>query len=112
MLVNNNFKSERVKFVSYTGCYPNLCNGVLTLLIEGIEVRFGHDYSKYNSWKTDGNYNSFWNSGGYLDRDYCSHHGEWEINAAKLPEEYKKYANEIDEIFNANVPYGCCGGCA
>ena len=39
-----------VEFVSYTGTYPNLCSGVLTLRIDGEEVRFGHDY--FESWKT------------------------------------------------------------
>jgi len=37
--------------------------------------------------------------------------GEWQINVSKLPEEIKQYAQEIDEVFNENVPYGCCGGC-
>ena len=23
----------------------------------------------------------------------------------------KTYATEINSVFNANVPYGCCGGC-
>lgn len=112
MLINYKYESETVKFVSYTGRYPNLCRGVLTLLIEGKEVRFGHDYSIPNSWKKDGNYDAFWSSGGGLDGNYCAYKGEWEIDAEKLPEEYKKYATEIDEIFNNEVPYGCCGGCA
>lgn len=113
MLVNSSkYESETVKFVSYTGRYPNLCSGVLTLLIEGKEVRFGHNYMIYDSWKTDGNYDAFWSSGGGLDSNYCAYKGEWEIDVEKLPEEYKKYATEIDEIFNSEVPYGCCGGCA
>lgn len=112
MLVNSKYENETVKFVSYTGRYPNLCRGVLTLLIEGKEVRFGHNYMIYDSWKTDGNYDAFWSSGGGLDSNYCAYKGEWEIDVEKLPEEYKKYATEIDEIFNSEVPYGCCGGCA
>jgi len=39
------------------------------------------------------------------------HKDEWEINVMLLPEEFRKYALEIDEVFNTNVPYGCCGGC-
>ena len=27
-----------------------------------------------------------------------------------LPNKYKKYATEIDRVFNANVEHGCCGG--
>lgn len=114
MLVNNNYSTEtaHVEFVSYTGRFPNLCGGVLTLKIDGEEVCFGHDYTVINSWKTDGNYSEFWCSGGGLDSDYCSYQNEWEINVEKIPEEYRKYASEIDYIFNSNVPYGCCGGCA
>ena len=39
MLVNKKNKS-RVKFISYTGEYPNLCSGVLTLEIDGKEYKF------------------------------------------------------------------------
>lgn len=38
-------------------------------------------------------------------------HGEWVINVEELPEELKKYALEIDKVFNENVEQGCCGGC-
>ena len=41
MLINGKYESDTVKFVSYTGRYPNLCRGVLTLLIE--EKKFGLD---------------------------------------------------------------------
>lgn len=105
-----------VKFISYTGKYPNLCNGVLTLEIDGEEVRFGHDYSIFESWRTDGNYDSFWISGGdcgfygFYKETYVND-GEWEINVDMLPDKYKKYADEIADTFNSNVKYGCCGGC-
>lgn len=56
--------AENVQFVSYTGKYPNLCGGILTLIICGKEYVFGHDYSKFESWKTDGHNPSFWSSGG------------------------------------------------
>lgn len=36
---------EHVEFVSYTGKYPNLCNGTLTLRIDGKEVRFNDKVS-------------------------------------------------------------------
>lgn len=29
----------------------------------------------------------------------------------ELPEQYRKYAEEIDRVFNENVDWGCCGGC-
>lgn len=37
-----NFKPKNVEFVSYTGGWPNLCSGVLTLKIHGEEHRFGY----------------------------------------------------------------------
>ena len=118
MLVNREVmnKENKVKFISYTGRYPTLCSGILTLEINGKQYKFGHDYSKFESWKTDGNYNKFWSSGGSCgfrngySESYVKE-GEWEIDVALLPEELREYANEIDEAFNGNVRYGCCGGC-
>ena len=105
-----------IEFVSYTGKYPNLCRGVLTLRIDGEEVRFGHDYSVFESWKTDGNYDDFWSSNGSCGftndfKDSYIYDGEWEISIDELPEKYQKYVDEIAEVFNDNVPRGCCGGC-
>ena len=37
--------------------------------------------------------------------------GSWVIDVNELPEKYRKYAMEINEVFNDNVPWGCCGGC-
>lgn len=107
---------QHIKFISYTGKYPNLCGGILTLEIDGVEHRFGHDYRKYESWKNDGNHEAFWVSGGHCgftnDRsDFYIKEGSWIIDASRLPENLKVYAAEIDEIFNSNVAFGCCGGC-
>ena len=102
-----------VKFISYTGKYPNLCRGVLTLEIDGEEVRFGHDFNR-SDWKEDGNYSGFWSSGGScacLDWESSIYRDEWQISEWDIPEQYRKYAEEIDEVFNENVDYGCCGGC-
>lgn len=103
MLVNmgKDNKSSRVKFVSYTGHYPNLCSGDLTLEIDGERCTFG--------WGCD--YPCFWQSGGYITNDYDSVQGEWRIDVSELPEKFKGLADEIDRVFNENVEYGCCGGC-
>lgn len=93
MIINKNTDSEHVKFISYTGKYPNLCGGILTLEIDGRTIRFGNRYVDSTV-----DYPKFWESGGS-----CSFN--------EIPDCFKKYAEEIDEIFNANVPYGCCGGC-
>lgn len=100
-----------IKFVSYTGRYPNLCSGVLTLLINGREATFGPE------WK-GAEYPIFWKSGGscgftgehYTDEYVNSGKWEWWGHYEEL-EKFRPYKNELMEIFNANVPHGCCGGC-
>ena len=59
-MVINSSKDNVVEFVSYTGKYPNLCSGVLTLKINGKIYTFGYGQK----------YDKFWESGGGLDRDY------------------------------------------
>lgn len=99
--------NDHVKFVSYTGKYPNLCSGTLTLLIDGAEYRFG-DGCGFSEPASE--YKKFWTSGGRCGR--TSHdYGEWIIDAALLPSKFRQYASEIDLVFNANVEKGCCGGC-
>lgn len=103
MVINNHVEphEEHVKFVSYTGAYPNLCSGILTLEIDGEEVGFG--YGTPNR--------PFWSSGGGITDDYYPIDGEWIIDAERIPSEYRQYADEIDRVFNYNVEHGCCGGC-
>ena len=98
-----------VEFVSYTGEYPNLCRGILTLKIDNKEVTFG---STYNG----NDYDSFWYSGGNCGfiNNYTEsyvNHSKWEYDEDYLPKEFRQYKDEIMDCFNANVPYGCCGGC-
>ena len=89
---------EHVKFVSYTGKYPNLCSGNLTLLIDGKTVKF------------DSIKDRFWAIGGFISDDYeYVYKEEWIISIDDLPEKYRKYAYEIDRVFNEHVPHGCCG---
>lgn len=103
-----------IKFISYTGRYPNLCNGVLTLEIDGEVVCFGHNYDNFDILE-DGNYDSFWTSGGSvsLDADYNEEVkiGVWELVLDNLDERFWDIADELIGIFNKNVKYGCCGGC-
>lgn len=111
--INDEHNIEHVKFVSYTGKYPNLCSGILTLVIDGVQCKFGNSF--WNS-DNDNEYPSFWSSGGncgftnhYADSYVNS--GEWVIDEEDLPKQFRKYVKEIDEVFNSNVRYGCCGGC-
>ena len=109
MLINKN-ENVHVKFVSYTGRFPNLCRGTLTLEIDGVEYTFGGGYKEP---ETD--FASFWCSGGstWFDDEWREHveEREWIIDVDNLPEQFRKYAQEIDRVFNENVEWGCCGGC-
>lgn len=110
MIVNlpeNTVEEPNVKFVEYTGENPSLCCGELRLEIDGNIFSFGRKTSDYPV--------RFWNSGGECGftmsgDDYCTY-GEWKIDYKRIPDEFKKYADQIDRVFNANVEFGCCGGC-
>ena len=107
-----------VKFIEYTGRWPNLCRGILTLEIDDQIVIFNDSYEKHNKI-IDGieYYDSFWSSGGSCGfyNDYSESYvncDEWEFEDIRyFPKKYQKYYDEICELFNENVDYGCCGGC-
>ena len=114
-----------IKFISYTGKYPNLCSGVLTVDIDGKEYKFGHETGDYDfekrCYKTD-NFDSFWISGGRVCSDknwnMWAEDGEWELDRywnTKVDSRHPKWIidvlPELIKVFNENVPYGCCGGC-
>ena len=103
MVVGSDLEKEKhVEFVSYSGKYPCLCMGILVLKVDGETWRFS-DVATDNS--------PFWHSGGTCNYYIGTTQDEWIIERDELPEELKKYTEEIDEVFNTNVPYGCCGGC-
>ena len=117
MLINNNARvSEHIEFISYSGHYPNLCGGVLILKIDGANYKFGHNLSNYDfkthEFKNESDhYEKFWCSDGGFDSKGYTDQKDWIIDVAKIPEQSKKYASEIDKVFNENVEHGCCGGC-
>lgn len=105
MLVGE-YKPTHVKFVSYTGKYPILCSGALTLEIDGKQYKFHYDYDNKTIFPV------FWSSGGHILDDYSgTSKSEWIIDISDLPEHIREYAYEIDQVFNENVECGCCGGC-
>ena len=111
MVINRELyrSNDHVKFISYTGRFPNLCRGVLTLEIDGERHTFGHIFRHQSD---NPEFERFWESGGdVMDSDQVWT-GEWRIDWALIPEQFRKYADEIDRVFNENVEYGCCGGCA
>ena len=97
-----------LEFISYTGTYPNLCRGELTIKIDGKEVTFGPEWLHCN-------YPPFWCSGGAVTFDNhwdeCVTQGDWELNENDLPDELKHLGQMLIDLFNANVKKGCCGGC-
>lgn len=106
MLMNYSTKSH-VKFVSYTGKYPNLCSGILTLEIDGVKYTFGDSYKNPKP-----EFKGFWRSGGGFTDIYDVITEKWQIDVDDLPEQFRQYAVEIDRVFNENVEWGCCGGCS
>ena len=105
MLINRDNNSNHVRFISYDGKHPCLCTGTLILEINGTKYSFG----------AKGQFPRFWSSGGTCGfTGGCGAnvtYGEWIINVDKIPKQFRQYASEIDEVFNNNVTYGCCGGC-
>lgn len=108
MLENYIQEKSNVEFVDYNGSFPTLCSGTLTLRIDRIVYTFGR--------KNDDYPNRFWRSGGTCgfrgkyDTEYTEQ-DEWIIDYNQIPDQFKKYAEQIDRVFNENVEYGCCGGC-
>lgn len=96
----------KIEFVSYEASKFSLCDGVLTLKIDGKEYKFGFGSAPFPK---------FWRSGGCCQVKFGGddrvEKAPWIINPSMLPEKLRDYADEIAEIFNKNVPHGCCGGC-
>ena len=119
MLKDVIIKESHVEFVNYTGQYPNRCEGILVLRIDGETVCFGTKLALENArWtkkleekEENTLFGPFWESGGSCHARYGCERGEWVISVEELPEKYRNYALEIDKVFNENVPWGCCGGC-
>lgn len=84
-----------IEFVDYTGEYPCLCSGTLTIKVNGKEYKIEGLRSGGRVWFDD-------NWGDHVET------GPWSI---ALPEEIRQYKDEIEEIVNEKVPWGCCGGC-
>lgn len=94
---------EHVKFISYSGKYPNFCtNGELVLEINGVKHYFAN---AYHSCADEIHHEMFWS------RTCLCDDAEWYIDCLALPKALLPYAAEIDRVFNDNVHNRCCGGC-
>lgn len=87
---------SKVKFISYNGKYPCLCVGTLVLEIEGERVELKNVLSSGGTCFIDNDYNEI------IEKD------TWSVN---VPDEYRQHKEEITDLVNENVPFGCCGGC-
>lgn len=107
--------SEHVKFISYDGKYPCLCSGRLILEIDGKEYSFGNGGIDRYGTKRSNDFAPFWESGGcigfYPDGEMGCDIEPWKIDCSKIPTQFQKYAKEIENAFNENTEWGCCGGC-
>lgn len=104
-----------IKFISYDGEYPNLCSGTLVLEIDGNRRTFGSTGGGLFGEGLHSDNPRFWTSGGGVsfDEDWseCVTLGEWKLDVSALPDDLKPYGNELIDLFNEHVPFGCCGGC-
>ena len=98
-----------IKFISYDGEWPNLCRGMLTVDINGEIHKFHYSFYK----KDDPHlHRPFWTSGGSCGYDpFYIDDAPWELSAFKGEDFSEEIYEELLEIFNENVPFGCCGGC-
>lgn len=100
MILENKDISElpKIEFIDYTGEYPCLCNGTLTIKVNNKEYQINHLCSGGNVWFDD-------NWEPHIES------GPWTIDGDDIPEEIRKYKDEILEVVNKNISLGCCGGC-
>lgn len=88
-----------MKIISYSGKYPNLCDGILVIEVNGKEWTFP-EYSMESGGSVS--FNGEWEE--FVDE------GEWSIS--KWPDGFPEDKKEaVLEMINEKIPLGCCGGC-
>ncbi len=90
---------SKIEFISYDGKYPTLCYGILVIKVDNKEYSLSNCMSSGGGCTHDENW------------EFDVQTGSWSIHEDRLPEQIKKYRSEIEKVVNANVRYGCCGGC-
>ena len=107
-----------VEFISYTGKYPKLCDGIATFKIDGYIITFNNE--RLNEDGELIHYPRFWKSGGWIPKKnnhskipYKSAYvlDDWWIKCPDAPIFILNNINECLKLFNQNVEHGCCGGC-
>ena len=87
-----------VEFISYTGKYPCLCMGTLTIKVDGNTYQFEHALISGGGICKDDDWNMW------------ALAGDWEVDLEEHPE-LEPYKEEITRLVNESVELGCCGGC-
>lgn len=85
--------------IEYDGKWPCLCSGHLKVWIDETFYDFGkHVLLSGGSIQRDENW------------DMWSTEGPWDIDSypPNFPEDKKE---ELIRVINAEIPWGCCGGC-
>jgi len=99
-VVEKKFEPIEMEFINYTGEWPNLCRGILTISVGG-------EIFNLSQILISGGDCSF--SSDYSSSDVSS--GGWEIYESNLPEKLRGFHKQIVELVNDNIEKGCCGGC-
>lgn len=86
---------KKMKFISYDGEYPNLCNGTLKFEYKG-EILEASLYSTGCAYVNE-------------DGEEVIEEDLWKISSCPLTS--KKEIKMLEDLANAHVPMGCCGGC-
>ena len=104
LCVNTDNSSElyELEFVSYDGAYPNLCSGILKLMLNGKIVVFS-SHSLMSGGSVS--FNDDWSEIVVTD-------GPWTIT--QYPDDFPDSLQlrlAVNRLVNDNVRWGCCGGC-
>lgn len=95
---------DELSFISYESSPFCLCMGTLTFKLGNAKFSIGGG-------------DIFWASGGSyhyaIDEDDEDEvvEGPWLFNWDVAPSWIAAIQDEFEEMFNSNVPWGCCGGC-
>ena len=126
-----------IEFVSYEGKFPNLCEGLLVVRIDGRLYAFSPYYdSMYRSFLNRFNRTEaleddsitkvsgfYLRSGGYIDWGEDGENpkivkGKWIIDDKSMKLENGErfilsgeQKSELEKVINQNIEFGCCGGC-
>ena len=98
--MNREERYNMIEFISYDGKWPNLCSGTLTIKVNGTL------YELENVMISGGCIMG----GPHTNWDMWAEQGSWRLDLQDYPD-LKPYEDEITNLVNENVEYGCCGGC-